>query len=315
MNYNELRKNSKRLTEILKEQADKDSNSDSYGNENFWKLTVDQAGNGAALIRFIPCPDDDGIPYAKYYSHSFKGPTGMWYIEKSLTTFNETDPVGEYNAELWNSGTPEGKKQAREQRRTLNYVANILVLNDPGNPANNGQVFKFRFGKKIWEKINDKLHPDFGEESVNVFDFDEGANFRLKARDVKGSEPGTSYRSYDLSAFDSSSQLFDGNDEKLSAVFEKTFSLVEYKDRAYYKSYDELKKYLSTVMGWNRRESYRPEPAQSPGSNTVEREVSVSDYNDGYKEPPKSNDSDDITKYAKYTDNATDDFDDDDIPF
>lgn len=225
----------------------------------------------------------------------------------------------EYNSILWNNGTPEGKKQARDQKRTLNYVANIVVLNDPAKPENNGKVFKFRFGKKIYEKINEKVKPDSsleleGENSFNPYCFFNGANFRLKARNVQGSEPGSNYRSYDLSSFDTPSPLFGGDETKMRAAFEKAFPLVEYKNREHYKSYAELRKELASVMGWDREESqqtHQPIQQSKPSENTQK-------LNDGFGDDQRSSnavdDEDDFRRYLP--DDMPDTFDsgqDDDV--
>ena len=159
----------------------------SYEDERIWKPTVDDNGNGFAVIRFLPAAEGQELPWVRYFDHFFKGPTGQWYIEKSLTTMNQNDPVSEYNSRLWNSGHDEDKETARKQKRRLHYVSNILVVSDPSNPANEGKVFLYDFGKKIFDKIMDVMQPQFpGEEPINPFDFWNGADFQLKIRNVAG---------------------------------------------------------------------------------------------------------------------------------
>ena len=216
----------------------------SYGDDRFWKPTVDESGNGYAVIRFLPAGEGEDLPWVRYWDHFFKGPTGQWYIEKSLTTIGQNDPVSELNSRLWNSGVEDDKEVARKQKRRLHYVSNILVVNDPSNPANNGKVFLYDFGKKIFDKIMDKMQPEFpGEEPVNPFDFWNGADFQLKIRNVAG------YRNYDKSEFKAPSALFEADETKLEATYNQMFNLGEFTDTSTFKSYDELKGRLSLVLG------------------------------------------------------------------
>lgn len=218
--------------------AGKQSKSD----ERYWKPTVDKAGNGSAIIRFLPAPQGEDVPFVRYWDHGFQGPGG-WYIEKSLTSIGEDDPVSEYNSKLWNSGIESDKEIARKQKRRLHYVANIYVVSDPGNPSNEGKVFLYEFGKKIFDKINDLMHPQFeDEDAVNPFDFWEGSNFRLRIRQVEG------YRNYDKSAFDSPGSLLD-DDEDLEKIWQSQYPLAEILDRSNFKSYQELQTKLARVLG------------------------------------------------------------------
>lgn len=211
---------------------------------NMWKPSVDKAGNGYAVIRFLPAPEGEDVPWARFWDHGFQGPTGKWYIEKSLTTIGQPDPVSELNSKLWNSGIESDKDQVRKQKRRQHYAANILVISDPANPDNEGKVFLFQFGKKIFDKIMDVLQPQFqDEEPVNPFDFWEGADFKLKIRNVEG------YRNYDKSEFSAPSELFGGDDEKLEGVYKQLHSLAAYTDPKNFKSYEELSRKLTMVLG------------------------------------------------------------------
>ena len=218
----------------------------SKGDERFWQPEVDKAGNGMAVIRFLPGPSADGdeaLPWVRLFDHGFQGPGG-WYIENSLTTLNQKDPVSEYNSVLWNSGIEANKEIARKQKRRLFYIANIYVVSDPKNPENEGQVRLYKFGKKIFDKITEAMNPQFEDEKpINPFDFWEGANFKLKIRQVEG------YRNYDKSEFESSSPLLDGDDAKLETLWKKEYSLKEFLDPKNFKSYDELKSKLDKVLG------------------------------------------------------------------
>lgn len=210
--------------------------------ERFWKPTVDTAGNGSAIIRFLPPPSGEDVPFVRYWDHGFQGPGG-WYIEKSLTSIGEQDPVSEYNSKLWNSGIEADKEVARKQKRRLHYISNIYVISDPGNPANEGKVFLYEYGKKIFDKINDLMHPQFeDEDAVNPFDLWEGSNFRLRIRQVEG------YRNYDKSAFDTPSQLL-ANEDDLETVWNSQHGLSEFNDPKNFKSYEELAAKLQRVLG------------------------------------------------------------------
>ena len=211
----------------------------------FWQPEVDKAGNGMAVIRFLPAPaadGDDALPWVRVFNHGFQGPGG-WYIENSLTTLNQKDPVSEYNSILWNSGIEANKEIARKQKRRLTYISNILVVSDPKNPENEGQIRLYKFGKKIFDKISEAMNPEFADETpLNPFDFWEGANFKIKIRQVEG------YRNYDKSEFDSITPV-DGDDEKLEAIWKKEYSLKEFLEPKQFKSYDALKAKLDKVLG------------------------------------------------------------------
>lgn len=231
------------IAKLSEELAKLNGGGNNKGNDGYWYPNVDKVGNGFALIRFLPAPDGEDFPFVRYWDHGFKGPTGKWYVEKSRTTIGESDPVADANSVLWNSGIESDKKIVSERKRRLNYVANILVLKDPANPENEGKVFLFNFGKKIFDKIVDATTPQFeGDDPLNPFDFWSGANFRLKIRKVEG------YRNYDLSAFDPPSPLFD-NDEAMEEVWLKEKPLQPIIDPSTFKSYEELQKKLDMVLG------------------------------------------------------------------
>ena len=215
----------------------------SYVDERLWKPTMDKSGNGYAVIRFLPAPNGEDLPWVKLWNHAFQGPTGQWYIENSLTTLGKNDPVSEYNSKLWNSGIETDKEIARKQKRKLQYYSNIYVVSDSANPQNGGKVFLYRYGKKIFDKVMEAMQPAFEDETpVNPFDFWEGANFKLKLRKVDG------YWNYDKSEFDNTSALLDGDDGALEEVFNGQYSLAEFTAPSNFKSYDELKTRLDMVL-------------------------------------------------------------------
>jgi len=215
----------------------------SSADDRFWKPEVDKSGNGFAVIRFLPEPTNEDLPWVRIFDHGFQGPGG-WYIENSLTTIGEKDPVGEYNSALWNNGTDAGKEQARKQKRRLKYISNIYVVKDPANPHNEGKVFLFQYGKKIWDKLNESMNPEFEDETpINPFDFWEGADFKLKIRNVEG------YRNYDKSEFDAPTALLGGDDSQLETLYNTMYSLADFLDKRHFKSFDELKTKLDRVLG------------------------------------------------------------------
>ena len=227
----------KEVEKIANPQSDSKKSDD-----RFWQPEVDKAGNGYAVIRFLAPPQGEDLPFVRVWNHGFQGPTGKWYIENSLTTIGKQDPVSELNTELWNSGSEANKEVARKQKRKLTYYANILVVKDPARPDNEGKVFLFKFGKKIWDKIKDMADPQFEDEKpVNVFDFDTGANFKLKIRNVEG------YRNYDKSEFESPSPI-SNEDSVIEKIWSQQHSLTAFLDAKNFKSYDDLKKKLTMVL-------------------------------------------------------------------
>lgn len=222
---------------------DQQKETKSYIDERQWKPTVDKAGNGYAVLRFLPAPEGNDLPWVRYWDHGFKGPTGQWYIEKSLTSLGQQDPVSESNSKLWNSGDDRDKELARERKRRLHYVSNVLVEQDPGNPENEGKVMLFTYGKKIHDKIMDVMNPEFqDEEPMNPFDFWSGASFKLKIRKFEG------YRNYDKSEFAAPAALSE-DDSELESIYEKCYDLNEFIDPENYKSYGELQARLTMVLG------------------------------------------------------------------
>ena len=214
----------------------------SYSDDTFWKPELDKSGNGFAVVRFLPTPEGEEMPWVSYWDHGFQGPGG-WYIEKSLTTLNKNDPVSEYNTQLWNTGIEANKEIARRQKRRLHYVSNVFVVSDPKNPDNEGKVFKYRYGKKIFEQLKEAISPAFeDEQAINPFDLREGANFKIKIRKVDG------YWNYDKSEFDSVSPLFE-DENRLNEIYTSAFSLAEVIAPSEFKTYEELKEKLDRVLG------------------------------------------------------------------
>ena len=272
MSFENLKRNRDQISKLVQaaESVGGSTETKSYVDERLWKPTVDKAGNGYAVLRFLPATEGAELPWVRYWDHGFKGPTGLWYIENSLTSIGQPDPVGELNSKLWNSGIDADKEKARSQKRRLHYVTNVLVLQDPSNPQNEGKVFLYKFGKKIFDKLMDSMQPEFADESpVNPFDMWEGADFKLKIRNVEG------YRNYDKSEFSSPSSLYDGDDSRLESVYNQLHNLNEFVDPS---NYNELKSKLMRVLGEEanagvftvKQEAQINEPVSTPEPQKLE---------------------------------------------
>lgn len=248
--FSSLKRNRSDFDKLTKaiESSNQPSDSNSRDDDRYWTPSVDKSGNGMAVVRFLPAPavdGDDALPWVRIFSHGFQGPGG-WYIENCLTTIEGKCPACEHNSTLWNSGIEANKEIVRKQKRRLHYVSNVLVISDPANPENEGQIKLFKYGKKIFEKLTEAMNPEFPDEApLNPFDLWEGADFKLKIRNVEG------YRNYDKSEFASKSALYDGNDEKLEALWKKEYSLAEIISKDQFKSYDDLKARLDKTLGFN----------------------------------------------------------------
>ena len=241
--FSELKRSASNSFEKLNQELTKlNTNQSNSRDDRIWTCATDKAGNGYAIIRFLPAPAGEDVPFIRLFTHGFKGPGG-WYIENSLTTIGQQDPIAELNTRLWNSGVESDKETVRKQKRQLNFYSNIYIVKDPANPENEGKVFLFRYGKKIFDKITDLMNPQFEDEKpVDPFNLWTGANFKLKIRKFEG------YPNYDKSEFDSPAPLFD-DDDKLEAVWKQEYSLKELIDPKNFRSYDELKRRLDRALG------------------------------------------------------------------
>ena len=248
MSLSDLKKSNSNFDFLQKELekiANPEKKKTSYQEDTrYWRAAVDKAGNGYAVVRFLPAIEGEELPWVRVFSHGFQGPSGRWYIENSLTTLGKSDPVSDANNELWNSGSEANKELARKRKRRLNYISNILVVKDPANPENEGKTFLFKYGKKIFDKINDVMFPAFADEqAINPFDFWKGANFKLKIRKVEG------FTNYDKSEFEGITELFEGDDDKIEAVWKAEHALQQFVDPSNFKPYEELKKKFDEIIG------------------------------------------------------------------
>ena len=269
----------------------------SYADDRVWKPTVDKAGNGYAVIRFLPAAEGNDLPWTRYWDHAFKGPTGQWYIEKSLSSIGQDDPVGEMNSLLWNSGRDEDKEVARVRKRRLHYVANVMIVSDPGNPANEGKTMLYMFGKKIFDKVMDAMQPEFADESpMNPFDFWEGADFKIKIRQVEG------WRNYDKSEFASAKALSE-DDTALEGIYKGLHDLREFTDPKQFKSYAELKEKLNRVLGedaMNTKERVSLEdPAPAPSFKESNASSSTPMTASEIADSPSVDEDDTLSYFAK----------------
>jgi hypothetical protein len=278
MSFANLKRNRTNLSTLV-QKATETSGQGSSNDDRFWYPQRDKAGNGYAVVRFLPALAEASTPWVRYWDHAFKGPTGQWYIEKSLTSIGLQDAIAEMNSKMWNSGIEADKAIVRQRKRNLRYVANVLVISDPAAPENEGQVKLYRFGKKIFDKVMDAMQPKFPDEQpMNPFDMWEGADFVLKVRTVEG------YPNYDTSTFKSPIALFGGDEDKLEAVYNKQYDLSEWTDPKNYKSYDELKARLALVLGESAPRTVKQEVAmdkmQAPAPMPTAENLSMDDDDD-----------------------------------
>ena len=299
MSFSSLKNNKASVFQKLQKQLQENTKVGTT-DERLWKLTTDKAGNGFAVIRFLPAADGEDMPFVKLYSHAFQGPGG-WYIENSLTTVGKDDPLGEYNRELWNSGDESLKEQVRKQKRKLSYYANVYIVKDPGNPDSEGQVKIFRFGKKIYDKIMDAVNGDEleGREGINPFDFWTGANFKLRAKKVAG------YPNYDSSEFQDNGVLEDLDDAQLESIWKRQYALQTLVSTDQFKSYEQLKARLDAVLNLK----------SSAGSNKSAPTKSVEDV---VSSKPSFSSTDDVepseeTVVASHNETTTESSEDGDV--
>ena len=284
MSFDSLKKQSKlgSLTDKLVKEVEKMNSSPSGVDDRFWKAELDKTGVGSAVIRFLPAPDGEELPWVKVYSHAFQGPGG-WYIENSLTTTGGKDPVSDYNRTLWNSGNDADKDTVRKQKRKLSYYSNVYVVKDPLHPENEGRVFLFKYGKKIFDKVLEAMQPEFDDETpINPFDFWQGANFKLKIVKKDG------FWNYDKSEFDKVAPLLD-DDDALEALWKKQYSLSAITAPDQFKSYEDLERRLKTVLGQIQKQAPRldeevvseaedPVPVAAPVSTSSDEEDEALSY-------------------------------------
>ena len=302
MSFSDLKKQSSlgNLTSKLVKEVEKMENKGGGADERIWKPEMDKTGNGYAVIRFLPAPDGEDLPWVKLFSHAFQGPGG-WYIENSLTTIGGKDPIGELNRELWNTGNESDKDTVRKQKRKLSFYANIYVVQDKANPQNEGKVFLYKFGKKIFDKIMEAMQPEFEDETpINPFDFWQGANFKLKLKKVAG------YWNYDSSEFGRVSPLLD-DDDAMEALWKKQYSLTALTAADQFKSYDELKKRLDMVLGSKTQAHQEAQETEydnyaATEQRAVSEEQVMQKLEDSYQasknvEPTSSTDDDDPLSY------------------
>jgi hypothetical protein len=293
MDFEALKQSSSNFDKLTKAieanlgSENKEQNKSKYQDDRFWKPELDKTGNGYAVIRFLPAVEGEDLPWQRVWSHAFQD-VGGWYIENSLTTLGQKDPVSEENTRLWNTGLDSDKEIARKRKRKLSYYANILIQSDPKHPENEGKVFLFKFGKKIFDKITEAMNPAFEDEkAVNPFDFWEGANFKLKIRKVDG------YWNYDKSEFEPVSRV-KPTDEEIDKIWKSQYALKPFVDPSNFKSYDELKEKLNKTLTGQRSTESVEDIDLPPVSNDV-----PTSSNNSVEEVESSNDSDDLSYFSK----------------
>lgn len=259
-NFSDMKRSSQKNVASLAKELERTANGESFKDDRFWSVTRDKVGNGSAVIRFLPAVSGEEFPWVRIWSHGFKGPNGEWYIENCPTTLNKKCPVCEANSQLWNSGLESDKNIARDRKRKLRYISNILVLQDPANRENEGKVFLYNYGKKIFDKLSESMTPQFeGEEQINPFDFWTGRNFKVRVKTV------ANYPNYDACELSAPSAIFDGDDAKLELLWSQQYPLLPFINQDQFKSYDDLQsKFLSVTS----RSSSKPNTANTNISNT-----------------------------------------------
>lgn len=268
MSFKDMKKNAQGNMKRLLDEAEKlKKGGDSYDDDRFWKPVVDKSGNGFAVIRFLPPIEGEDLPWVRQFSHGFQG-KGGWFIENCPTTIGGKCPVCEANNELWNSGIEANKKTASNRKRKLSYISNILVISDPASPQNEGKVFLYKYGKKIYEKIERKMQKVYPtDKTFNPFDFWDGADFQLKIRKVDG------YQNYDESSFDGQSPLFGGNDAQLEALWKTQYALKEFTNPSQFKTYAELKAKFDSVLAGSAGQGKRAEDEGDDSGNEPNEEA------------------------------------------
>ncbi len=295
MDFETLKSSSSNFDKITKAletnlKPEDQANKNKYQDDRLWKPELDKTGNGYAVLRFLPAPQGEEMPWQRVWSHAFQG-TGGWYIENSLTTLNSKDPVSEENTRLWNTGVDSDKEIARKRKRKLSYYANVMVVSDPKHPENEGKVFLYKFGKKIFDKITEAMQPAFEDEkAINPFDFWKGANFKLKIRKVDG------YWNYDKSEFEGVSPIAE-KDEDIKAIWEKQYALKPFVDQSNFKSYDELKEKLNRVIA-GTRSTETVETVNLP-QQTTNSKVKTADVSHS---KPASEEDDTLSYFSKLAD-------------
>ena len=290
MDFETLKQSSSNFDKLTKAieanlgSENKEQNKSKYQDDRFWKPELDKTGNGYAVIRFLPAVEGEDLPWQRVWSHAFQD-VGGWYIENSLTTLGQKDPVSEENTRLWNTGLDSDKEIARKRKRKLSYYSNVLIVSDPKNPQNEGKVFLFKFGKKIFDKITEAMQPAFEDEKpVNPFDFWKGANFKLKIRKVDG------YWNYDKSEFEAVSPVAE-DDEKIKAIWKQQHALKPFLDPSNFKTYDELKEKLNRTITGVRSTTTADKVDLPPQSNGRVKSNEVA--------PDASDDDDTLSYFSK----------------
>jgi hypothetical protein len=294
MDFESLKKSSSNFDAITKALETKmtpenQQSNNKYQDDRLWKPELDKTGNGYAVLRFLPASNGEEMPWQRVWTHAFQDKCG-WFIENSLTTLNQKDPVSEENTRLWNTGIDSDKDIARKRKRKLSYYANIFVVSDPKHPENEGQIKLYKFGKKIFDKITEAMQPAFeDEQAINPFDFWKGANFKLKIRKVDG------YWNYDKSEFEAVTTVAD-SDDKIKAIWLKQYPLKPFVDPSNFKTYDELKEKLNRVITGTQSTATVDSVDLPPQTTTAVEMPKVSEST------PVSDDDDTLSYFSKLAD-------------
>lgn len=304
LSFAELRKNRGSQLQKLNSELEKLNNNFSKTDDRFWTPTVDKAGNGYAVLRFLPAAEGEDVPFIRRWDHGFKGPGGKWYIELSRNSLGEDDPTSDMNSKLWAQGensvgrrTVSGSDDMPGTKRRLHYIASVYIVEDPDKPENNGTVRLFKFGKKIFDKLNDAMNPKFkDEQALNPFDLWEGANFKLKIRKFEG------HRNYDKSEFDRTTvgPLAGKTDTQLEEIWKSQVKLQTFLDPSLFKPYDELQKKLNSVMditGTPATRADRETPPREEAPKVKEAEARTPTAEKGTNAGPADDENDETLSF------------------
>ncbi len=310
--FSSFKKSESENFDKLRDQLNKTKNGDRQNDDRFWQPDRGKDGNDYCVLRFLPAPPNEEVPYVKTLSYGFKGPGG-WYIENSRGTIGEDDdPVDKMRRALYATGTEADKKIAQKYSRRTNFISNIEIIDYPKHPEMNGKQFLYRYGKKIFDKINDCYNPKFPDEpKFNPFNFWEGADFVLKVTTQDD------FPNYDKSEFKTPAPHRGGGDAELEAIWKNLYSLQAFIDPSQYKPAKDLQKRLNKVLGLDtelpepekeepketsfKTDSSRFDKAEVPGTQEVTA-AKVAATNAEHKakdSPPWAGDADDELDYFK----------------
>jgi hypothetical protein len=221
------------LFESIKEALNKKSTTENSSYKDILKLEI---GN-TYVVRLVPNVESPERTLYHYYNHIWKSVlTNQLVSTLCPTTYGERCPIDEYRSKVYQTKDEAKIKEINPIRRDEKWLANVYVVKDPTNPDNQGQVKILRFGKQIYNIIDQAMSGDDAEEfGARIFDLsDKGCNLRIKVDENQGG-----YANYTTSKFMSPSALEGAPDiDEIYAACKNLESLQEHK------SYEDIQKLL-----------------------------------------------------------------------